>query len=83
MHEKVIKQKTPYNGNGIPFTLFAFLACPALAYHKFNIGIFNKWATQRECSIGLLRKGHKQVTDLQNSALRSLIHFVQLHNKVS
>ena len=52
-HEKIVKQKTQYTGNGIhvPFTLFAFLACPALAYSKFNTGIFNEWSTQRKCSI--------------------------------
>ena len=42
MHEKVVKQKTPYTGNGIPFALFTFLACPALAYLKFNTGVFNE-----------------------------------------
>ena len=38
----------PYIGNSIPF---AFLARPALAYRKFNTGIFNKWSTQLEHSI--------------------------------
>ena len=40
MHEKVVKQKTPYIGNGKPFATFAFLVCPALAYRKFNAEIF-------------------------------------------
>ena len=31
-----------YIGNGIPFTFFAFLARPVLAYRKFNTQIFNK-----------------------------------------
>ena len=39
VHEKIVKQKTPYIGNGIPFALFALLACPTLAYRKFNTGI--------------------------------------------
>ena len=52
-HEKVVKQCTPYIGNGILFALFAFLSCPALTYRKFNTRIFNEWLTQRELSIGL------------------------------
>ena len=51
MHEKVVKLKTPYIGNGIPFALLAFLVCTALAYRKFHTGIFNKSSTQRERSI--------------------------------
>ena len=36
MHEKVIKQKMPYIGYGIPYAFFAFLAHPVLTYRKFN-----------------------------------------------
>ena len=39
MLEKVVKQKTSYNGNGIHFTFFALLTRPVLAYRKFNIQI--------------------------------------------
>ena len=38
-HKKEVKQKTPYIGNLIPFTFFAFLARPVLTYCKFNTGI--------------------------------------------
>ena len=38
MHEKVVKQKTPYIVNSI---LFAFLAGPVLTYLQINTGIFN------------------------------------------
>ena len=40
--EKVVKQKTPYIGNGIPLAFFAFLARPDLAYWKINTQNFNE-----------------------------------------
>ena len=42
MLEKVVKQKTPYIGNGIPFAFFTFLARPVLAYQKLNTQTFNE-----------------------------------------
>ena len=54
MHERVLKQKTPYIRNKIPLAFFSFLARPVLTYHKLNTQTFNEWSTQRQCTVLLL-----------------------------
>ena len=44
----------------------------------YNENFFNKTVL-----LGLPQKGLKQVADLQHNALTSLIHFVQLYDKVN
>ena len=47
MLEKIAKTENAICcGTTYLFTFFAFLACPVLAYHKFNTRTFNERSTQ-------------------------------------
>ena len=50
----------------VPFSLFTFLAYPALAYRKFNTGSFNKQLTQRERGIVNSKEQHDTLEVLKS-----------------